>query len=51
MNCRNAFQDIKELLQSFLNIENCMTIRASLSVLKKEIFTEKILRYLDVWLT
>ena len=35
MNCRNA-------LQIYLNIENCMTNRVSLSALKKEIFTESV---------
>ena len=38
MNCRNAFQIDKELKISLLNIENCMTNRASLQVLKKEIY-------------
>ena len=35
MNCRNVFQ-------IYLYLENCMTIRASLQVLEKGIFIEKV---------
>ena len=37
MNCRNAFQ-------INMYFENCMTVRASLQVLSKEIFIEKAKR-------